>query len=228
MTKRVHSFTIITGLCVAEKLWRAFCQVARISTAPSLDLCTWTERGADWFNRRLPDVEGEPPVEIETTDRSRVGFLDVTRIVRVRGPRRPLEFSATFTRQGAVQRGAHPEVAYIEVEFPLWRLVSASVDFGPDGSLDRAWAVLETFAGWAPEVASGWEMDEIRDALSEVPELHVEYVEDDLVISTFLDETPHVQGYRLIQRSLVPRRESDLEACERTLARHVKRDKGDS
>lgn len=176
MTKRVRSFTTTTGLCAAEKLWRAFCQAAQISTAPSLDLRAWTEQGADWLNRRLPDVEGEPPAEIETTDRSRVGCFDVTRAVRVRGPRRPIEFSATFTRSGAdpdcLLSTAHSGL------LPSWRLVSTSVDFGPAGSLDRAWAVLETFAGWSPGHADEWDLDDIADALSEVPELNVAFVED--------------------------------------------------
>ena len=195
MTKLVRSFTTTTGLCAAEKLWRAFCQAARISTAPSLDLRAWTEQGADWLNRALPDVEGEPPVEIETTDRSRRAHLDQTRVVRVRGPRRPLEFSATFARSGGPLRGADLDWILATVHpslLPSWTLVSASVDFGPAGSQDRAWAVLETFAGWAPGHADEWDLDDIADALSEVPELNVAFVEDDSVISAFLDETSHV------------------------------------
>lgn len=137
MTKRIRSLSTVMSLCAAEKLWRAFCQAARI--------------------------------------------------------------------------------------------VSATVDFGPDGSLDRAWAVLETFAGWAPEVASGWELDEIADALSEVPELRAEFVEKDSIISVFLDETQHVYGRnRLIQQPIVPRRESDLELCEQALARYARRDQEDT
>lgn len=204
--KRVRSFTIDKSLCAAEKLWRAFCQAARISTGPSFGLRAWTERGADWFNRRLPDVEGEPPVEIETTDRSRQHCLDVMRFVRIRGPRKPLEFSAMFARQGEYR----DIFATDEVVSPDWTLVSATVDFGPDGSLDRAWAVLELFAGWEPEVASGWDLDEIADALAEVPNLRAEFVEKDSIISAFLDETPHVYGRnRLIQQPIIPRRESE-------------------
>jgi hypothetical protein len=177
MGKRVRSFTLdfmksTSPQTDAARLWLAFCQAAGLSQ-PTLDLLSWAEKGPERIGRWLPDIEGDPPVEIVTTNRSRKNVEDVTREVRVRSPRVPLMFRAVLRQRGEMPTLRHPHVVP-----PLWTLVSASVDFGPAGSLDRAWAVLELFADWEPEVASGWEMDEIVDALSEVPELLVAFVTD--------------------------------------------------
>jgi hypothetical protein len=178
-TRRIRSFTLdltksTRPLLDATKLWQAFCQAAGLSVDLPLTMRVWDEESPVALNRALPDVDGEPPVEIVTTDRSRRGHLDMEREVRIRGPRQPLEFHAVLARSGSPALGdsfAQTFTGRLNVESPPpWRLVSASVDFGPAGSLDRAWAVLETFAGW--------EIDEIADALSEVPELLVAFVED--------------------------------------------------
>lgn len=173
--RRIRSFTITEASARAaergfvtrvEALWSGFQMAARISTAPNFGLY-WPDRTPEGLGRLLP---GDAPVEIVTRDRTGKRILDQERTITIRVPSSPLEFRVAFARQS--------EHGVIGTYTPPWILVSATVDFGPAGSLDRAWAVLEQLAGWDAETASGWELDEIEDALTEVPEILVAFVED--------------------------------------------------
>lgn len=153
----------------ADRLWWAFCTASKLSCSLSSVHWLWTaaRQHSDLIVHFLGG-DGVPSVESRIVERTCNKLVDVERTTTI--SHRAMRFDVISARRGVPceDRGTPP-----------WTLVSASVDFGPAGSLDRAWAVLELFAGWEPEVASGWEMDEIADALSEVPELSVAFVHDD-------------------------------------------------